>query len=281
VLPLHAFGRELVLFRGSDGIPAALDGHCRHLGAHLGHGGRVAGCELVCPFHHWRWNREGVCTEVPYASRIPRAARTRAYPLRDRNGFLYLWHHERELAPSWEVEAVPEALDPRYRITARKVWPRFRSHPQELSENGVDVAHFRTIHEFETRGIDWQPRAHTYSLRYDMAPLDAGAPGEAAYALESFTEGPSCTRTRFTGALNGITLHSCTPLDPGWIAVHSLYYFRDDVPEAAAQRVFENSQAGWAKDVEIWSHKRYRAAPLLTPEEALVPEFRRWFSQFY
>ena len=53
------------------------------------------------------------------------------------------------------------------------------------------------------------------------------------------------------------------------------------IADEAAERVFQNSQVGWAADIEIWSHKTYRDKPLLSSAERLVPEFRRWFSQFY
>jgi phenylpropionate dioxygenase-like ring-hydroxylating dioxygenase large terminal subunit len=281
VLPRRAFGRELVLYRGRAGVPAVVDAHCPHMGAHLGHGGRVCDDDLVCPFHGWRWSREGACVDVPAASPPPPGNPLRTWPCRDRNGFVYVWNHAGGEAPTWEVEEVPESSDTRYRITGRKVWPPFASHPQELSENGVDLSHFDTIHKFETRGIDWRPEGHAYSLAYDIEPLDTGLGGDSQYQLESYTEGPSCTRTRFSGSLEGITMHSCLPIDPGLLTVRSLYLFRNDVSDEAAQRVFENSQTGWAADIEIWSHKVYREKPLLSEAERLVPEFRRWFSQFY
>lgn len=281
VVPVHAFGRELVIYRGSSGDPVVVDAFCPHMGAHLGHGGRVCDDDLVCPFHEWRWSREGACVDVPHSKTRPRGKPLRSWPCRDRNGFIYVWHHAGGEEPGWEVEAVPESVDPRYREAARKLWPPFASHPQELSENGVDLAHFDTIHKFVTRGIDWQPDGHAYTLGYDIEPLDTGLDGDSQYQLASYTEGPSCTRTRFSGSLNGITMHSCLPIDPGVITVRSRYLFRDDVSDDAALRVFENSQVGWAADIEIWSHKAYRDKPLLSPAEHLVPEFRRWFSQFY
>jgi hypothetical protein len=42
VKPLRYFGKDLVLFRTESGKPAILDAYCPHLGAHLGHGGKVA-----------------------------------------------------------------------------------------------------------------------------------------------------------------------------------------------------------------------------------------------
>jgi hypothetical protein len=43
VWPLTYLGRDLVLFRGEDGVARVFDAHCPHLGAHLGVGGRVCG----------------------------------------------------------------------------------------------------------------------------------------------------------------------------------------------------------------------------------------------
>jgi len=281
VRPVHAFGVELVAYRSASGAVAVLDAYCPHMGAHLGHGGQVDGETLACPFHGWRWRPDGTCAAVPYSKQARSDVRTGAWPARDRNGFVYVWHDPTGAPPTWEVEEIPETRDPAYRVTARKLWPDVRSHPQELNENGVDLAHFTTIHGFTTRGVDWRPDRHTYTLDYDIDPLETGVDGESRYWLESFTEGPACTRTRFRGALEGVTVHSWLVTDPGHVAVRSLYYFRHTVSDQAARRVFENSQAGWSRDVEIWSHKRYRSRPALVPEEAIVHDFRRWFAQFY
>ena len=40
VRPLRYFGEDLVAYRNDAGELHVLSGHCRHLGAHIGHGGR-------------------------------------------------------------------------------------------------------------------------------------------------------------------------------------------------------------------------------------------------
>ncbi|MBW2425066.1 MAG: Rieske 2Fe-2S domain-containing protein, partial [Deltaproteobacteria bacterium] len=67
VRPLNLFGQDVVLYRGRGGDAHLLDAHCPHLGAHLGHGGKVAGDDLVCPFHAWRFDGRGSCMNVPYS----------------------------------------------------------------------------------------------------------------------------------------------------------------------------------------------------------------------
>src|SRR5689334_821676 len=70
---LRYFGRELVCFRGQDGAPHVLDAYCPHLGAHLGVGGCVKENTVVCPFHGWRFDGDGLCVDVPYAKKhVPR-----------------------------------------------------------------------------------------------------------------------------------------------------------------------------------------------------------------
>ena len=50
---LFYFDRHLVAWRDETGELHVQDPFCPHLGAHLGHGGKVEGCEIVCPFHGW------------------------------------------------------------------------------------------------------------------------------------------------------------------------------------------------------------------------------------
>ena len=59
VKPLKYFARDLVLFRTSDGEAHVLDAYCPHLGAHLGHGGKLVDDKIVCPFHAWEFDGQG------------------------------------------------------------------------------------------------------------------------------------------------------------------------------------------------------------------------------
>jgi len=110
VEPLLVDGREYVLYRDEEGTPHVLDGHCRHLGAHLGYGGTVEGRSLRCPFHGWRWEPEGMCSDVPYSKRIPVEARIGAWPVSERNGLILLWPDAEPGAeiPTWSFESDAE-----------------------------------------------------------------------------------------------------------------------------------------------------------------------------
>jgi phenylpropionate dioxygenase-like ring-hydroxylating dioxygenase large terminal subunit len=164
VRSLSYFGRELVLFRGQDGAAHVLDAHCPHLGAHLGHGGRVEANTIVCPFHAWRWDGSGACRRIPYAKRIPPTARLRAWPVAEHSGVIFVWHDEGGAAPAFELPPHPELGDPDWLPVERHEFT-LETCAQEVAENAHDPAHFTAVHGVpalpESRSEFEGPRLHS------------------------------------------------------------------------------------------------------------------------
>lgn len=275
-------GRDFVVFRGADGDARVLDAYCPHLGAHLGHGGRVEGNEIECPFHNWRWSGEGECMGIPYTDRIPQQARIESHRVLDRNGFIFVWLHADNAEPNYEIELIPETLDPEFELVVRKDWEPFRSHPQEISENGVDLPHFKTLHGWTAQSIDWQTDGPVYDMVYELEEMPERWKQEGELqSLQSRTEGPTYTRTRFWGAYRGVSAHCFVPVEAGQVRLMQLYYGHVKQTEAETQQWFEASDREWAADIPIWSHKKHLAQPILTSDDGPVPTMRRWYSQFY
>ena len=88
---VEAFGTKLVVFADSAGELHVLDGYCRHMGGDLTRGTSRA-TPIACPFHDWRWGGDGRCAEIPYARRVPPAARTRSWLTLEQNQQLFVWH---------------------------------------------------------------------------------------------------------------------------------------------------------------------------------------------
>ncbi len=109
----------------------------RELVAFRGETGAVVGDTLRCPFHCWRWDGQGACAEIPYAKRIPAGARAEAFPVRERNGMIFVWHDAQGRAPSWEIPDLPVWHDADWLTPWLRYEWTVKTRLQEMAENGV------------------------------------------------------------------------------------------------------------------------------------------------
>jgi len=106
VISITCCGREMVAFRGNDGRAGVLHAFCPHLGTHLGHGGTVKGNNLVCPYHSWEFDADGVNKCIPYCSREYKDSKrinARKYSTRERLGIIFAWYHAAGKEPDYEI----------------------------------------------------------------------------------------------------------------------------------------------------------------------------------
>ncbi len=139
-------GRDLVLWRTRSGRAVVSDAFCPHLGAHLGEGGEVRGDSLRCPFHGFCFDAEGACVSLPdaYSGRPPPKARLATWPVHETHGMVLVHHHARGEGPTWQVPT----LDTDGWLPLQLHQWDVRAHPQETTENSVDVGHFTEVHGY-------------------------------------------------------------------------------------------------------------------------------------
>ena len=283
LLPLEVLGGNMVVFRGASGAPYAFDAYCPHLGAHLGFGGVVVDDSLRCPFHAWRYDgATGRCVEIPYAKKIPPRALVRTHPVLERNGLLFVWRHAEDKPPDWEPEEIPELRDPEFRLWGRKQW-EIKTHPQEVMENGVDFAHFATLHGWKAKRIDWEPDGPFYRLQItvDQEAEDQAATAEQATEVNSYNSGPGFLYTRAVGLMHGIVVNCLTPIGPERLKLVHTYWHHSSCPQEVYEPFFEAYLRDWDLDIAIWERKIHRLRPLLAEGEGHFTRFRKWYRQFY
>ena len=221
VKPLRYLGRELVAFRGEDGVARVFDAHCPHLGAHLGVGGRVEKTGIRCPFHGWRFDGEGCLAEVPRLARTPQGVRARTYPVQERNGFVHVWVHAQGAPPSYEVKDFrPNPADwTPWRANVYQV----RVHVQDMSENILDRAHFLHVHDMKP------PDEERFEVRFDgpymvvEQKLKVTAASVAGVEVLSVTTncGPGISVAEVhQGPLHMVTYITQTPIDGEHVDFH-------------------------------------------------------------
>ncbi|MAL96642.1 MAG: (2Fe-2S)-binding protein [Haliea sp.] len=289
------FGKELVLFRTESGRPVLLDAYCPHLGAHLGYGinessgqgGRIEGETIVCPFHAWKFDPEGYCTEVPYAKKMPPKVDGKqcltSYPLVEDNQVIYAWYHPKGEAPKWEVESFPEANSEDWAPLKRFEWT-FKTACQEMAENGADSAHFRYVHQtatFPETDLRYEDHFSNMVQRADMETPRGTIKG----SITARSIGPGQGYTKFAGIADTFLMGNVTPVDEE--TVHVRFAFTQ--PKVDGQVKEGGVNAAIVKDIckqldedrPIWENKIYRPDPALCDGDGPIAKFRKWYSQFY
>lgn len=145
-------GQHLVLFRGADGRVRALDGFCPHLGTDLGIGS-VKGNRIACFFHHWEFDGDGVCRNVPCGESAPPGACLQSYAIEEIYDGIWVFP-DRE--PDFPMPAYDELDGLPLTVSYGKRYERSCHHHVTMI-NGIDPQHLRTVHDFD---IDMEMDVH-------------------------------------------------------------------------------------------------------------------------
>lgn len=295
VRPLHYFDRELVIFRNQSGEVGVLDAYCPHLGAHLGHGGKVDGDSIRCPFHAWGFKPDGFCSSIPYAKAFPPRAKREpladAYPVREANGVVWAWYHPAGAKPTYDVIRYPEFEgEAGWASQVRREW-RFASNPQEIAENGVDVAHFEYVHGMA--GVPEGKSTYDGHLRQSEAygerevTLPSGEVKVIPSSVVTVQNGAGQKRTRLKGVVELSLMVLATPVTADDVELRFCFTF-PDAPEGSPEYQaamtaigYTCGQTGVEGDIPIWHHKIHRVKPFLCDGDGPILRFRRYFEQFY
>jgi 3-ketosteroid 9alpha-monooxygenase subunit A len=137
VVPVDCGRRALIAVR-ADSTFVVYDGRCPHRGAHLGHGGRLDGSFVVCPFHGHRIQL-GTSSRGLFC--------VRSYQTLCAAGGLFVL-----LAQSFDTRLAERLLGLTKSHHVRPAFQRQLSVPPEyVIENVFDADHFVTVHALKRR----------------------------------------------------------------------------------------------------------------------------------
>ncbi len=85
-------GTPLVLFRTGAGETAALLDRCAHRNLPLSEG-RIVGAQIGCPYHGWRYDREGQCRAIPalVEANDLKGRAMQAFPVKEQQGLVWVF----------------------------------------------------------------------------------------------------------------------------------------------------------------------------------------------
>ena len=287
-------GQEIVLFRTASGAVCGVEPYCPHLGAHLGHGGRVEGESLRCPFHGFCFDRSGACVATSYGKRPPKA-RLGVFHVREQSGLVLAHSDATSAAPGWEV---PPLDMTGWTPLTRRQWT-LRGHPQETTENSVDVGHLAVVHGYRnvTELAPLETKGPYLTVRYAMdRPVVPLLPAlRVEFTIHAHGLGYSLVEVQAPAlGLETRQFVLVTPLDEHRVTMRIALCMRALPGRYAAAALTRGpasralsaiAMAAFAHDVQqdfaIWSHKRHVSPPVLAEGDGPIGAYRRWTKQFY
>lgn len=298
-------GREIVVWADDEGRVCVSDAYCPHLGSHLGPtvGGTVRDGCLVCPFHGFQFDATGQCVATPHAP-APSAARLKVFETTEILGMIFAWWGAGGRPPAWRLPDDPPTGEDWSRL--RSTVLRFRGHPQETTENSVDVEHLGYTHGYG----DVRPVGSTlvegaylrscFDFKYtkriaglvDLVSVVSAVTHVhgLGYSLVEFVERSIGMESRLwvlatpvDGTLVDLTLVSQVReiRKPGRF-IAGLGF----LPVRFRHRllnpfVLREERRFVLQDVVIWERKKYQAPPRLSQADGPVGKYRQYSRQFY
>jgi phthalate 4,5-dioxygenase oxygenase subunit len=148
-LRVRLLGEDLVAFRDTNGQVGLVDAYCPHRRAPLFFG-RNEECGLRCVYHGWKFDRDGVCVDMPSepaGTPLQAKVRIKAYPTHEAGGVVWTYMGPGELKPpppDYEWMRVP-----RTHCHVSKTFEHC-NYLQGL-EGGLDTAHSSFAHNNDIR----------------------------------------------------------------------------------------------------------------------------------
>jgi nitrite reductase/ring-hydroxylating ferredoxin subunit len=144
---VRLLGENLVAFRDTSGAVGLIEDACPHRRAPMFYG-RNEAHGMRCVYHGWKFDRHGVCTEMPSEppdSLFKTKVTIAAYPTHEAGGIVWTY-----MGPSEAMPAVPDYELLRAPATHRFVSKTFEEcNWLQALEGGIDTAHSSFAHNLD------------------------------------------------------------------------------------------------------------------------------------
>ncbi|NND53793.1 MAG: aromatic ring-hydroxylating dioxygenase subunit alpha [Gammaproteobacteria bacterium] len=140
-------GVNLLAYRDDQGAAHVLSDTCVHRGGALGKGWVRDNC-IVCPYHGWRFDKDGKCTEIPTLAsdeHIPARAKVDSYPVEEKYGIVFAFLGDLPADERPPLREVPEWGKDGWRANKLAIF-EVPAYYERSMENGLDPSHNEFVH---------------------------------------------------------------------------------------------------------------------------------------
>ena len=164
-------GEPIVLFRRTDGTPAALEDRCAHRGAPLSCG-RIEGDAVRCMYHGLKYEPGGKCIEIPGQPRITESMKVRSYPVQEISGWLWVWAGDPAKADPALVPAAIGFDDPEWDVGGN--YMDYQANYVLINDNLCDFSHLAFVHVQSFGGGNENAMKIFSTTKPDVTKLERG-----------------------------------------------------------------------------------------------------------
>lgn len=136
-------GVPVVFWRDTAGHVVAFEDRCCHRGAPLSLG-RREGDHLRCMYHGLKFDRDGVCVEIPAQDRIPPNVRVRVFPIVEQHRWVWIWMGDPAKADPALIPDHHWLDDPEWR--SLEGYTHYKTNYLLIADNLLDLAHLPYVH---------------------------------------------------------------------------------------------------------------------------------------
>jgi phenylpropionate dioxygenase-like ring-hydroxylating dioxygenase large terminal subunit len=153
-------GDPVVLFRRTDGTPAAIEDRCIHRSLPLSLG-KVCGDVIECGYHGMQYDGTGRCIRIPGQERIVVSTRVRQYPVVEQDRCIWVWTGAADAVDPARITRFPWMALPGWRQT--KLHARIEANYQLIIDNLLDLSHLAYVHSSTVGSPELADQAHVNS----------------------------------------------------------------------------------------------------------------------
>lgn len=236
-------GEPIVFFRKRTNEVSAIRDICPHRGIPLSYG-QVVGDQVECPYHGWKFDSEGTCTEIPSLCQGQELdctkIKVKSYPVKEQQGIVWVFVGDKgfdvtKAPPPPFLAAFENTKTPNFiEVT------NFPCHIDHAVIGLMDPAHGPYVHQ----SFFWRTQKSMHEKRKKFGPVDYGfrmirhEPSKNSRAYKILGGAPT-TEITFTlpsvriehvqvGKRSFVSLTALTPINDKDTRIHQLAYW--DIP---------------------------------------------------